>query len=125
MWRKKPGFRPRPDGRRRGRASQKQSKASEKVLMTLLMGLSMILGVALAVGLFFFLPTVLFNLATGAAPAMHENAILRAVFEGVLRIVIFVVYWRWFHSLRISSRGIPVSRGGAQDDFSVMSRGRS
>lgn len=71
---------------------QKQSKASEKVLMTLLMGLSMILGVALAVGLFFFLPTVLFNLATGAAPAMHENAVLRAVFEGVLRIVIFVVY---------------------------------
>lgn len=61
------------------------SKANDVI-----MGIGGVLGVILAVALFFFLPTLLFNLlknwiGEGLAP-------WRSVFEGVMRIVIFVVY---------------------------------
>lgn len=49
-----------------------------------------VLGVALAVLLFFFLPTVLFNLLAGAVPGDISN--WRSLFEGFLRIAIFVAY---------------------------------
>ncbi len=56
----------------------------------IIMGVASVLGVALAVLLFFFLPTMLFNLLQSAVPA--DIAGWRSVFEGFLRIAIFVGY---------------------------------
>lgn len=59
-------------------------------LTAALMGVASVLGIALAVVLFFLLPTVLFNLLEGVVPA--DIAGWRSIFEGVLRIGIFVAY---------------------------------
>lgn len=56
----------------------------------IIMGVGAVLGVALAILLFFFLPTWLFNLLEAAVPA--EIGGFRSLFEGVLRIGIFVGY---------------------------------
>ena len=55
-----------------------------------LMAVASVLGVALAVALFFLLPTVLFNLLQGAVQA--DIAGWRSIFEGVIRIALFVGY---------------------------------
>ena len=55
-----------------------------------LMTVASVLGVALAIVLFFLLPTVLFNLLQSVVPA--NIAGWRSIFEGVLRIAIFVGY---------------------------------
>ncbi|MCH5353802.1 MAG: DUF1385 domain-containing protein [Acutalibacter sp.] len=55
-----------------------------------IMGVASVLGVALAILLFFLLPTWLFNLLQSAVPA--EISGWRSIFEGVLRIGIFVGY---------------------------------
>ena len=55
-----------------------------------IMAVASVLGIALAVVLFFMLPTVLFNLLENAAPA--DIAGWRSIFEGVLRIGLFVGY---------------------------------
>ncbi len=54
------------------------------------MGVASVLGVALAVLLFFFLPTLLFNLLQGVVSADISG--WRSLFEGLLRISIFVGY---------------------------------
>lgn len=59
-------------------------------LTGIVMAVGGVLGVALAVLLFFFLPTVLFNLLQKAVPA--DISSWRSVFEGFLRIAIFVGY---------------------------------
>ncbi len=56
----------------------------------IIMTVASILGVGLAILLFFFLPTLLFNLLQKAVPADITG--LRSVFEGILRIAIFVGY---------------------------------
>lgn len=59
-------------------------------IMNFVMAVGSVLGVALAVVLFFMLPTMLFNLLTKlVGPGI---AGWRSVFEGLLRIVIFVGY---------------------------------
>ena len=55
-----------------------------------IMGVASVLGVALAILLFFLLPTVLFNLLEGAVPGDISG--WRSVFEGILRIAIFLGY---------------------------------
>ena len=55
-----------------------------------LMAVASVLGVALAVVLFFMLPTVLFNLLQGAVQS--NIAGWRSIFEGVIRIALFVGY---------------------------------
>ena len=59
-------------------------------LTAAIMAVASVLGVGLAVVLFFMLPTVLFNLLQSAVPT--NIAGWRSVFEGVLRIAIFVGY---------------------------------
>ncbi len=59
-------------------------------LTGIVMGVGSVLGVALAVLLFFFLPTLLFNLLQGVVPA--EISGWRSIFEGVLRLGIFIGY---------------------------------
>ena len=58
----------------------------------LLMPVATALAVVLAVGLFFWLPMQLYTWLEAALPAISERFFLRAVFEGVLRILIFVGY---------------------------------
>ncbi len=70
-------------------------KFGDKILK-IVMVFSAVLGVALAVFLFFFLPTFLFDLSSLVIPAFKgeapEVAFFKSVFEGVLKIVIFLVY---------------------------------
>ncbi len=55
-----------------------------------IMAIASVLGIALAIALFFFLPTVLFNLLEAVAPGKISG--WRSIFEGVIRIGIFVGY---------------------------------
>ena len=52
---------------------------------------AVVFGIAISIGLFIFLPSLLYNLI---APVfkIENNQILRSVFEGVLRIIIFICY---------------------------------
>lgn len=59
-------------------------------LTGVVMAVGGVLGVGLAILLFFFLPTVLFNLLQKAVPG--DISSLRSLFEGLLRIAIFVGY---------------------------------
>ena len=60
------------------------SEKAEKAIITI----SVILGVALSVGLFMLLPTFL----AGFVAKYFEYSLLKNLFEGVLRIVIFLAY---------------------------------
>ena len=68
-----------------------KKKGVSPQLMNFLMALSAVLGVAVAVVLFVWLPAFLFRGLCKAAPAFN-HALLRGVFEGVFRIVLFVGY---------------------------------
>ncbi len=67
-------------------------------LMTVLIIISSVLGVALSLGLFLYLPAFLYAQLAGLLDKVGEtdfwssNAVLRGVFEGVLRLVIFLGY---------------------------------
>ena len=65
-------------------------------LVKVMMVIASILGVALAVGLFFFVPSFLFDLSANVVPAFKGdggNAVFwKSVFEGVLKIVLFLLY---------------------------------
>lgn len=56
----------------------------------IIMAVAGVLGVGLAILLFFFLPSLLFNLLASAVPGDISG--WRSVFEGLLRIVLFVSY---------------------------------
>ena len=64
----------------------------DKLFDKLLMPIATVLAVALAIGLFFYLPMQLWKWITAGAPQIAENYNLRAAFEGVIRLVIFVGY---------------------------------
>lgn len=59
-------------------------------IMNVVVGVGSVLGVALAMVLFFMVPTMLFNLLVRIAG--EEISGWRSVFEGLLRIAIFVAY---------------------------------
>ena len=65
-------------------------------LVKVMMVFASILGVALAVGLFFFVPSFLFDLSANVVPAFKGdggNAVFwKSVFEGVLKIFLFLLY---------------------------------
>lgn len=67
--------------------------------MKVLMVFATILGVALAVVLFFMLPTWLYNVSAGAVAGANDtlawlpqDRLTRSVFEGILRIILFLLY---------------------------------
>ena len=57
-----------------------------------LMVISALLGVVVAIVLFLYLPSQLYTWLTLAVPSLDGQYLVRAVFEGVLRILIFVAY---------------------------------
>lgn len=71
--------------------AKKTQKKSSDALMNVLMVIASVLGVAIALLLFMYLPSQLFSWLAKAFPAL-EGRFLRSLFEGTLRIVIFVLY---------------------------------
>ena len=61
-------------------------------LMKVIMVIATILGVLLAVGLFFFLPSYLYKLIAWGFPSIEGNVIFQSVFEGVLKVILFLLY---------------------------------
>ena len=72
-------------------AEVEDSNNNSNLFMTILMTISSLVGVALAITLFVWLPTFLFNLLKGAVPSMNTR-VWQSVFEGVLKIAIFIAY---------------------------------
>lgn len=65
-------------------------KKESGLLMGIVMGVASVLGVALALFLFMWLPATLFNLLNGAVATDISD--WRALFEGILKMLIFVGY---------------------------------
>ena len=68
-------------------------------LVKVMMVIASVLGVALAIGLFFFLPSFLFDLCGNFIPAFRESdgnvemvRLWKSVFEGVMKITLFFGY---------------------------------
>ena len=70
----------------------KGPSAWDKLFEKLLMPIASVLAVALALGLFVYLPMQIWKWITFSAPAVAQNYTLRACFEGVMRILLFVAY---------------------------------
>ena len=74
--------------KKKGKNSEKWDKIFEKVMMPI----ATVLAVALALVLFMWLPMQLWKWIVPAGSAAAESYFLRACFEGVLRIIIFIGY---------------------------------
>jgi len=72
-------------------ADKTDNKKKASVLMGVVMVIGTVLGVALSLVLFMWLPIQLFRWLTMAFPVL-ENSYLRGVFEGLVRILIFLGY---------------------------------
>ncbi len=76
-----------------GSNKKEEKKSSDSsVLMNVIMVISAVLGVALAVGLFIILPTFIYDIAAKFIPALEGNRFLKSLFEGILKITIFLLY---------------------------------
>ncbi len=80
-------------------AEEEQSKLDRwlekhcgKWLINVISVISLILGVVLALGLFIWLPTFLAGLVCDGFAADFGGGVLRSIIEGVLKIVIFILY---------------------------------
>ena len=76
---------------------KKKDKKESSALMTAVMAIGSVLGVALSVGLFIMLPVFIYKWCTPIIPQsitenMWLNTLVKSVFEGVLRIIVLVVY---------------------------------
>ena len=72
--------------------TKKEPTKASKIGMDILMFFSALLGIVLAVALFLWLPAQLYSWLGKLIPAVGGNRFLRSAFEGVFRIVIFVLY---------------------------------
>ncbi|MBR6890022.1 MAG: DUF1385 domain-containing protein [Clostridia bacterium] len=70
----------------------KKPGAWDRLFEKLLMPIASVLAVALALGLFVYLRMQIWKWITFSAPAVAQNYTLRACFEGVMRILLFVAY---------------------------------
>jgi Predicted metal-dependent enzyme len=83
----------------------------DKLMDAVLMPVATVLAVALALVLFFWLPMELWSLLTRVAPGLVGHYFLRALFEGLFRIAIFVLYV-WATSLMKDIRRTYMYHGG-------------
>ena len=67
-------------------------KKESKGLMAVVGVISAVLGVVLSVGLFIYLPTLIYDLIAKLLPFLAGKAFLKSLFEGILKIVILVGY---------------------------------
>ncbi len=61
-------------------------------IVNVFMTIAMIVAILFCIGVFFYVPTLLFNLLAGAFPALNEQIIWRSAFEGIIRIILFLIY---------------------------------
>ena len=61
-------------------------------MINFIMGAAMVIAIVFCVAVFFFVPTLLFNLLASAFPFLNDHMIWRSAFEGILRIILFLVY---------------------------------
>ena len=80
------------DAEEERKKAERGPKWYDSIMDKLLMPLATVLAVVLAIGLFLVLPSLLYNWLAMAFPAISSMYLLRACFEGVIRIVIFVGY---------------------------------
>lgn len=77
-------------------AKKEKNKKKASALMNVVMVIGMVLGVALSLVLFMWLPSLLFKALAPLVPALVEGtsayAVVRGIFEGILRIAIFLGY---------------------------------
>ena len=69
-----------------------KEKKSSGALMAVISVVSLVLGLVLSIGLFIYLPAQLYSWLSIPFPKLVGNRFLRSLFEGVLRIVIFIAY---------------------------------
>lgn len=77
--------------------SSERDEKKEKILLSVLMSIASVLGILLSVGLFMFLPSFLYKLTarwidSNLDSSIATNAVLRGIFEGLLRMILFIVY---------------------------------
>ena len=65
-----------------------EKKLGSEKLEQAVIYLAVVLGVCFAIGLFILLPTFL----VGLVRPIHDNYMLRSLFEGILKIIIFLIY---------------------------------
>lgn len=61
-------------------------------LVKVIMTIATVIAVLFCVGVFYFLPTFLFNLTASAFPFMNDAMIWRSAYEGIIRIILFLIY---------------------------------
>ena len=71
---------------------QKLNNLFGEKLFGVLMTCAMLLGMALAVLLFFVVPTACYTGLSMLLPALKGNILYRSIFEGIFKIIIFVLY---------------------------------
>lgn len=71
---------------------QKLNDLFGEKLFNILLSVSMVLGVAIAVLLFFVVPSSLYSGLSALLPFLKGNILARSIFEGVFKIVMFVLY---------------------------------
>lgn len=79
-------------GKKKQKKESSNSKEGTPWYFNLMMVISAVLGVLVAVVLFLYLPSQLYTWLTYAVPSLEGQYFVRAVFEGVLRITLFVGY---------------------------------
>ena len=57
-----------------------------------IMGAATVIAVIFCIAVFFFMPTFLFNLLSSSFPFLNDHIIWRSAFEGILRIILFLIY---------------------------------
>ncbi len=78
--------------------SNEPQTAGQKALLTVMMVISTVLGIGVALALFMYLPSFLYKLMASELDRLNggafwmNNAVLRGVFEGLLRLVLFIAY---------------------------------
>ncbi len=75
--------------------TEKKADPKEKssgALMAVISVISLVLGVAISIGLFIYLPAQLYSWLSIPFPRLEGNRFLRSLFEGVLRIAVFIAY---------------------------------
>ena len=78
----------------KAKKEDKTSSADNKALLTVVMIVGMVLGIGLAIFLFILLPTFVSKLIVGgsADSLTSSEALLRSVIEGLMKIVILILY---------------------------------
>ena len=80
-----------PDEKKNKKTDKKEEKSSG-ALMAVISVVSLVLGLGLSIILFIFLPSQLYAWLSIPFPKLEESRFLQSLFEGILRIVIFISY---------------------------------